>query len=319
MGWFLGGTSKKKGRASTRGKSKSAKGVGPSWDPQRTIFAAKVLVGFAVLVTLVVGWRWSETWLREYVKEEHGQAVAAEDVLLGDTGRIPMLAVEQLQEFVAEHVTGDPLDGESLRVAARLLERDAWVRELRQLRRLSGGRVLVEAEYRQPMAMIEDGGVYHVVDGEGIRLPALYMTQRTDVDLPLIVGVASGPGPVGEVWPGRDVQAGLALVSMLEHEAFADQIRAYDVSGRDPRGRLRLSLWTTGGGVVRWGLPPGEEPGIETRAAEKVLRLREVDERRGAIDAGGKVVDVYGATTTIQVSQPVPSGGEPMSAYTLGR
>ncbi|MEX0653382.1 MAG: hypothetical protein WD534_18095 [Phycisphaeraceae bacterium] len=280
------------------------------------MFAAKVLVGFAVLVTVVVGWRWGDQWLRDYAAERHGEAVTAEHVVLGDTGRIPALAVEQLQQFVAEQVSADPLDGESLRYAALELEQHPLVRRLHQVRRVAGGQVIVEATYRQPTAMIESDGVFNVVDAEGVRLPLLYLPHRAEsLDLPLIVGVGANASPVGEVWPGRDVQAGLALVQMLRDEPFAEQIRAYDVSQSDGRGRLRLVLHTTTGGLVRWGLPPGQEQTVEPEAMTKIHWLRHVDDRRGSIDAGGKVVDVYGAGP--QISQPSLTD-EPASAYTSG-
>ncbi|MEX0744987.1 MAG: hypothetical protein WD118_05245 [Phycisphaeraceae bacterium] len=320
MGWFLRRNKKKKGRGSAK-RSSSAKAVAPRWDPKRTVFAAKVLVSFAVLVTLVVGWRYGERALMDYASARHAQTVEPEQVELVDAPLSP-LARERLQRLVAGEVSADPLDGLGLQAAAAALRAEPWVRELHQVRRVAGGRVIVEADYREPMAVVQGRDGYHLVDETAVRLPGLYARHQLD-DLrergvPLIVGAASAPGPEGTRWPGDDVRAGLALVQELRDEAFLDQIVAYDSADRDAAGRLRLSLHATGGGVVRWGLPPGQEQGIDVPAAVKIDRLRQLHSKPGgAIDAGGKIVEIHGAG--INLVNPAMTGGEPLNVYTSGR
>ena len=93
-------------------------------------------------------------------------------------------------------------------------------------------------------------------------------------------------------------RAGLRLAALIEGEPYADQVVAYDVSDRDALGRLRLRLLTEAG-MVRWGLPPGDERGLEPDSETKRRWLSSVDRRRGSIDAGGRIVDVNGAAVYV--------------------
>ena len=153
------------------------------------------------------------------------------------------------------------------------------------------------------MAVIEARDGYHLVSPDGVRLPGLYRAEQLRLlNVPAIVGVNSAPPQTGRVWPGSDVQAGLALVRHLAGEPWTSQIEAIDVGRRDSRNRLRLVIHTDDG-QVRWGLPPGQAQPVEPSARTKLQWLRRVAQRHdGQIDAGGKVVHLYGAT--VQVSQP---------------
>ena len=52
--------------------------------------------------------------------------------------------------------------------------------------------------------------------------------------------------------------------------------------------------------MIRWGLPPGDEQTIEPDASVKKQWLANVYKTyRGSVDAGGKVVDVYGAAVFV--------------------
>lgn len=302
MGWFLTRDSKgRKGRGAkrtTRGKGGRAK----PWDPQRTLLGLTVLGLLGLAVALGIGWRYGEDALERYVARTHASEVEANDVVLVDRPAWMAEAVrEELAALVAEQVDANPLDTHSLRDAVDALARSPWVKQVRQVRRVQGGEVLVAANYREPVAIVEALDGYHLVDEEGVELPGLYMDyQVQDLGLPLIEGASAGPAGAGKIWPDMGVRAGVDLVELLATEPYAGQIEAVDVSQRDRRGRVRLML-RTAGGLVRWGLPVGEERTIEPEAARKLDWLRQVAaQHNGRIDAGGKVVDVYGAA--VQVS-----------------
>ena len=265
----------------------------------------RVTIVVVAIVVSLSGWRWLQQSLQRYVGAGHHRSVAAVSVELLDAPlwMSPMLR-EELQARVAEQVGADPLDVTGLENAAAALGDSAWVRRVSRLRRVADGRVVVQAEYRRPVALVRGRDGFRPVDGEGVRLPGLYLTHQVQlVDLPVIVGAAARPNRPGEPWPGGDIQAGLGLVRLLEGESYMDQVRAIDVSRRDSRGRLRLVLHTRDGGEVRWGLPPGTEHAVEPDCATKKRWLASVARRRGGIDAGGKIVDLSGAA--IFVHQPV--------------
>jgi len=185
------------------------------------------------------------------------------------------------------------------------------------VQRLEGGRVKVIAAYREPLAVVESEQGYYIVDSQGVRLPGLYGREQVErMSLPRIVGVASDPPRrAGESWPAQDLQAGLSLVQLLAAEPYLYQIEAFDVSERDARGRIRLVLRTRQGAVI-WGLPPGQEHAIEPSAPVKLDRLRLLVQKKGSIDAGGRVVEIYGPV--IQTHQLPLGRGDRVGIYTIG-
>lgn len=314
MGWFL---TKKKGSKAPRSSSRAkASAASPRpWDPQRTLWGVKILFGVACAAGAVVGWYYGEEALEDYAAATMGDPVSTDDVLLADApGWMSPEVRARVATAVAEQVSSNPLDGASLREAARALASEPWVARVERVQRLASGKVEVRADYRQPMAVVEGLDGYHLVDDQGYKLPGLYYRDQVGrLGLPLIVGVqAAPPGRPGQQWPGDDLQAGLDLVKLLAGERFFNQIESFDVGTRDNRGRLRLALRTRTG-MVLWGLPVGQESAVEQSAMTKVSWLRRVNAEKGSVDAGGKVVHVY---STLQTSEPTMSEG-PGGGYTF--
>lgn len=298
MGWFLtgkAGQTKRKAKKTAR-TAKPPKG----WDPRRTLAALRVLALAGLLLGGWAGWRKAEAALTGYVKEHQTRNIGIKEVVLVDKPKWLSAKLSQdLAAVVAAHVTGDPLDNASLQKAAMALNSNPWVKKVARIQRLTNGDIQVWARYREPVAMVETADGCRLVDADGVRLPGLYRPgQAQQVGLPTIVGVSGLPRREGEPWPGDDLRAGLSLVQLLQGEPYLAQIRAFDVSGRDQRGRIRLVLRTRNG-MVRWGLPPGQEKPIEPEAETKKEWLTTVYKRQGLIDAGGKTVDVYGAAVFI--------------------
>ncbi len=291
MGWFL---SSKKKRAKTRRRASLAEPK--PWDPTRTLMGLKALGIFALAVGLVIGWRYSERYLLDYARQRQTAEVTPDMIELVDAPDWMSEGIrQQVRQTASAHIKPDPMDGKSLRRTAEVLGDDPWVREVIQVARRSGGRVLVSATYRQPVAMIQGPDGYHLVDAQGVCLPGVYpSSQIQGMGLVVVTGVSSSPpADAGEVWPGADVQAGLALVRLLAGEPYMDKIRSFDVGHRDERGRLRLVLHTAEG-TVRWGLPPGQEHAIEPDANVKLGWLRQLAQRDEALSTGGQIIDIYG-------------------------
>lgn len=310
-----------KSRRLRRRSPSSAWAMPGLWDPQRTLRGLKVLGVAAALIAFLIGWWWTECSLVEYTRWARAAAVTPEGVVLADAP--PWMqsypgAAAQIATAVAERISDNPLDGPSLQAAAAALERQAWVRHVKQVRRLPGGRVEVRAVYRQPIAIVAGRAGYHLVDAEAVRLPGLYVRQQVNrLGLAVITAVASAPPGVGEPWPGEPIRAALSLVQLLAGEAYADQIIAYDVRERDERNRIHLVLYTKHG-KVRWGLPPGQEQVLEERAVVKRQWLRRVAARHsGRVDAGGQVVELFRAA--IYVYQPAMQGDVADTGYTFNR
>lgn len=306
MGWFL---FRKRSKAPSKAKAAE------KWDRARTLRGVKWLLSAIVLAALVYGWQRGEHHLQAFVSAR-GQVVTGDQVTLagcptwlhGDVQR-------DLRWLVASQVAADPMDATGLEAARRLLAGNPWVEGVDRISRQGRG-ITVEARFRRPVALVmiprprrdrEDylrpTDEFCLVDSGGVRL-ASDSLGRSDLPykaehikklgLPVIVGVAKAPPPAGQRWEGADLRAGLSLAKMLSGEEYAGQIVAYDVAGRDTRQRLWLALRTKSG-LVWWGLPPGQEHSVEYEAAVKKRWLAGVYAKYGrSIDAGGKVVSLYG-------------------------
>ena len=299
MSWFLRKRpSKKRNTPARRDPARQP------WDPQRTLKGLKLIGVATAVIALVAGWRYSEQTLARYAAADREANAGVGHVTLVD---VPFwmnrTTRDELRHLVGAAAGGDPLDHAGLRRAVDVLQSNPWIDRVQRIQRMDLGGIHVSAAYRQPIALIESHDGYHLVNEQAIRLPGLYLNHQVkELRLPLIVGVVAAAQPCGQIWPGDDLKAGLSLLTWLSDQPYLDQIRSIDVSGRDDRGRIHLVLRTEHG-MVRWGLPPMMEQVVEPDAATKKRWLTDVYLQRGAIDAGGRTVDVYGAA--VFVHQPV--------------
>lgn len=179
------------------------------------------------------------------------------------------------------------------RLMAQRLDNIGWIERVDWVQRTSGGRFEVKAQYRMPVALV---GVqkddYVLVDGQGVRLPGLYIYHKRWY---VIDGVDTPAPKVGERWGSPDLQAGLAILATLRPEPFRDQISGVNVAnfaGRRNSRSTHLELFTdVAGGCIRWGSAPGYEV-EENLASQKVALLRQNFTQTGRADAGHPIIDV---------------------------
>lgn len=171
---------------------------------------------------------------------------------------------------------------------ALLLAESPWVEQVDRVVKRYDGRIEVAVTFRKPFALVEERGFTYVVDRQGVVLPR-EMTMR-DVnehavwqDWWVIEGVAELRPPAGRPWPGKDLTAGLALAEWLDAAKaqgalpFRRMLRSIHVGNFGLRrnkweGDLQITTNIPGLSIL-WGLPPGQEYGVESTAAEKIARL----------------------------------------------
>ncbi|QQE09937.1 hypothetical protein JD969_10435 [Planctomycetota bacterium] len=312
MGWFLtresvkGGSKKK---AASKKGGRLGGGTSAKWDPQRTMVGLQVLGWVALVMGMVVGWRYIEKGVTDYAKREWAREIYPEDVLLAGVPewmleRENQWIIDEMCVAVAESVCPrneelpNPLDGMRLQRAAGLVSDISWVDELTGLRRLKNGRILVEASYREPMALVPTMHGYRAVDSKGVVLPILLQEHQVRLypQFPVISGVRSGYVEVGERWEDSSLMAGLSVAEVLRHENGSKMIDMVDVSEADNSGRTRVVLRTTAGFDIVWGKSPLEKQGIEVSTSEKVINMRKVlnDQMlRGLAQQGVKTVEIW--------------------------
>lgn len=157
-----------------------------------------------------------------------------------------------------------------------------WVRDVRSVRKLPGGAIDVQLDYREPVVLFHSTEVgpryndqYWALDGEGIMLPTDDMTED---DIPTFIHIE-----VGEIYPGGDegtpfgdrrVEHAALLARLLVAIKDKVPVAKITVSG-DPRMNLvpKLELITADNKLIYWGSPPGMEQPNERDARSKLADL----------------------------------------------
>lgn len=201
-----------------------------------------------------------------------------------------------------------------------------WVRSVRSVRRCSSDRpnstlLQLRGRFRKPIARIRTGGTFAYLDADGVRLVAsqvphwVGVTARLDgttgqvcftntdevppgmrvrpIHYIAIDGVRTSEPPIGSVWQGSDVAAGLRLLALIVDKPYANQITLVDVrnyGGRISRYEPHLRLYAqVGHGKatdVKFGRFPRPRGDFVVSPARKVSYLDEYAARNGGQLAG---------------------------------
>jgi hypothetical protein len=215
------------------------------------------------------------------------------------------------------------LDPQVTLKVAREFALHCWVSHVRRVRKDYSGRVIVELDYRRPVAMVEvttngQRGLLPV-DAAGVLLPPQDFTPEQTRDfLRIAVGDTLPVGSPGTPW-GDPAIAEAAVIAETLRDAWRGA-RLYRVFLPPPpqgtRGRLpdrQYRLLTRDGAELIWGHAVGAESGTEAKAADKVFRLARLAEQPGALSpsASESPWDLREALPAGPVKKPTPSDGLP--------
>jgi hypothetical protein len=206
----------------------------------------------------------------------------------------------------------------------RILRASPWIRDVRQVRRVyqdqPGDTIEIDCDYRAPVALVEWGSYYWLVDGEGVKLPAQFTAGQLNhvvygadhkMNIRVIRGVQSPPVNAGNKWGGDDLQAGLDMLKTLYGQSFAEEIVSVDVSNYDHRQSLRnaqLTLWTVRNTQIHWGTPINGRTEFEIPTARKLENLKLIYAKCGRVDAVHEELDIrldnptFPSTDVVQTS-----------------
>ncbi len=207
--------------------------------------------------------------------------------------------------------SGGPFDRAALQRRAEVLAASPWVREVRQVRRAydpaapDRTRIVIDCDFRAPVALVAWRDHHWLVDRDGVMLPEGFTGDQVDqvvygtdgrVNVRRIVGAAAPPAGAGAAWPGGDVRAGLDLLDLMSRQPFGQDVVGVDVTNFNRRRSAtaaQLVLLTRHGTEVRWGRPVNAEDFlVEVPATEKLRRLTEFYKKYGRIDAKHLWIDL---------------------------
>ncbi|NLF32664.1 MAG: hypothetical protein GX591_17450 [Planctomycetes bacterium] len=253
-------------------------------DPQRRRATVRRAVVGVLTAAAAVGAAVGLRQLRGYVMAQPPYAASVAGVVLADRPAWMDDAVAaEIRAELALTVGYAPSTFET-DLAERVYaaaEQCPWIRRVHEVRvergrtgpddaGLSGGRIVVVADYRQPVAQAVGGGAERYIDAQGIVLPTdSARLQAMRWPMVRITGLAAPVPQIGAVWPGDDLTAGLHLVRLLAAKPYFNQITAVDVTNfryRYTRGEPSIRLIATDGPTVtdiRFGdLPTGDLPAV---------------------------------------------------------
>lgn len=220
--------------------------------------------------------------------------------------------VEQIALIARPTQPHSAFDRQMLIDAAKALQANPWVRQVRSVRRAftrrAGDTLEIDCDYRAPVALVKWGVFYWLVDEKGVRLserfneqdvPHIQFSPDHHTVIRVIEGVRQAPPELaGEKWQGADLAAGLKMVKYLFDRPCAEEIPRVDVSnfaGRIDNKDPQLVLITKYGTQIWWGRPPGDDDVdsfIEVSTARKMRYLELTCQQYGRVDANEKWLDI---------------------------
>jgi hypothetical protein len=191
------------------------------------------------------------------------------------------------------------LDDQTAAVIAKALDSHPWVKKTHRVHRMAGGQIVINAEFRQPIAMVHcqaslepgvnstpgsnDQESFLPVDSEGILLPTKDFSQEDIPNYILIYAqnIQSSDYPrVGMTLADPQIAEAILLcrfLAPLRAQGLAKLSSVYvypNASGGNSRWRLEIT--TKGGPRILWGSAPTHEATNEPTANTKLKRLVEL-------------------------------------------
>lgn len=241
-----------------------------------------------------------------------------------------------MSDFLAEQICDaakppgphSALDRDLLKTAKVLLQdnskTNAWIKEIRQLKLAYGERpgdtLVLDCEFRAPVALVHWQGKYTLVDVDGVTLPEQYTAEQISkvvygrdgrINIRVVEGVRSDrPGLDGQPWKGEDMAAALGMIRKLYGRPWADEIIKVDISnlnGQQDKREAQIVLHTRRNTQIRWGRPVESTDLAEVTCAEKLGKLEEIYRQYGRVDAGEPWIDVRFDRVTRPVDGAIPT------------
>jgi hypothetical protein len=189
------------------------------------------------------------------------------------------------------------LDPKSAVKIADAFKLHAWVKRVVRVQKQAPAQVIVELEYRRPVALVEvvynNVLSYEPVDAEGTVLPEdLFHHDQKQLEnyLRITSDYSMPTGSLGSPW-GDDRITGAAHIAALLQTAWHEWKLASIVVQSTDEGLKRAvyEIHTHGNSRIVWGHAPGAESSTESKALQKIMWIAEYVRRQGPFD------DVHGA------------------------
>jgi hypothetical protein len=258
----------------------------------RWIIAGVVLL--AVAISFRIAWqRWGEPSLNDPAYQ-----LSAERIVV--TPQPQWIQGDVKADVVRDAQLADLniRDKQLLDKVTRAFALHSWVAKVSRVEKRYPAEVLVDLEYRKPVAMVEiftgDKPGLLFIDEQSILLPSEdFAVAQTRNYLRISAGDTLPTGVYGTPWGSRRV-LGAAKIAAAWGDRWKPLGLYRIVVKEDPNAEPIYELHTKNEARVIWGKPPGEETHGEPAAADKMEFLAQLVKQQGPLDksAKAKLIDL---------------------------
>ncbi len=263
--------------------------IDPEYWKKLTRRTSRLLALIIMIAAAVAGLRYLENYVQNITRQRQVQ-------LTLDMANPPRWAGEELikQICLSSEVKSDDflLDEALTEKWAQNLRNNPWVKKVNQVRKRFDGRVVIDCELREPIALVQQRGRAYYVDFDGVVLPQMPIYTHV---VKLIGGQSPVPAP-GESIQSESLLAGLHVLALIREvdrqlprqERLWGQLARIDVAnheGRLSKANSHLILYTKNNTEIRWGAAVGRErPYYEAPVKYKLARLYQAFKNFGSLD-----------------------------------
>lgn len=281
-------------------RDEPTRGVLSRWlDPSAGAgFATLAICALAIALSFVVAALW----------RQYGSTVVHEHRISAATIEITPPPAWIRTDVRQEAIVSGSLSGLSIReedLTLRVAEAfrvHSWVAKVKRVSKKHPDRVVVQLEYREPVAMVEVRDGLYPIDIHGVLLPTADFSAEAARKYPRVAAADATPmSPPGAPWGDERIHDGAIIAAALG--PYWEQLGLYRILAfdgiTDARGRrgIVFRLSTRKRTMIIWGHAPGKESPAEPPAEKKIARLLEVAKTQGSLDSigPGEAIDLRDA------------------------
>jgi len=227
------------------------------------------------------------------------------------TGNITLAAVptwvnEQLQDKLRSAARVNEAElrlDENAAASARrnIRKRMAWIDNVKVETTDDG--LIVEGNWRKPVAVIQSGPAKFYVDNESVVLDYIPMPNLPIVEITGL-SMATKMPPLGEVWNCKDLAAAITIIERLTQMDRAlvpdkpllyqiDRINVSNYNGRENKHRPHIVLYSIDNTEIIWGAEVGQwQRHLESTDEQKLAKLYSYYKEFGTLSGGVKYINL---------------------------
>lgn len=193
-------------------------------------------------------------------------------------------------------------------IASNLARKVAWLQKVKV--RITHDKILIEADYRKPIALVKSGLRKFYVDAELVVLDFVPMPNLPVVVVKGLTPITKIP-PAGKVWQREDLAAAVAILARLDRmdklitpdKPLLYEIDSIDVSnfkGREDSRSAHIILYTKDNTEIIWGAEiDAWSQHLEAKDEEKLAKLYNYYKEFGKLSGEAKYIDLRTPQDTI--------------------